>query len=160
MKHAMFGSLAAFITNLAHDRRSRIQSENRERLIATTALLIRVATLGGEMSEARRRSLFDVLRSRFGLDDSAISQLIDDAEAANRGAVDLYRFTRQLNETVDDQGRRQIVQMMWELIFADGGVSELESNIIWRAADLLGVSSRQRIELRQNVAAEKVVAAQ
>ncbi|MGB8639985.1 MAG: hypothetical protein WCD30_17895, partial [Pseudolabrys sp.] len=34
-------------------------------------------------------------------------------------------------------------------------VNEFESNIIWRTADLLGVSSRQRIELRQQVAVDR-----
>ena len=39
--------------------------------------------------------------------------------------------------------------MMWEMVYADGLVSEFERNLIWRAADLLGVSSRDRIELKQ-----------
>jgi uncharacterized tellurite resistance protein B-like protein len=42
--------------------------------------------------------------------------------------------------------------MMWEIVYADGRVTEFEYNLLWRAADLLGVSSRERIELRQQVA--------
>ena len=42
--------------------------------------------------------------------------------------------------------------MMWELVYADGHVSEFEENVVWRAADLLGVSSRERINLRRRVA--------
>ena len=45
--------------------------------------------------------------------------------------------------------------MMWQVIYVDDRVNEFESNIIWRTADLLGVSSRQRIELRQLVAADR-----
>jgi uncharacterized tellurite resistance protein B-like protein len=45
--------------------------------------------------------------------------------------------------------------MMWQVVYADEHVNEFESNIIWRTADLLGVSSRQRIELRQRVAADR-----
>jgi len=37
---------------------------------------------------------------------------------------------------------------MWELVYADGQVSEFEDNVVWRAADLLGVSSRDRIDLQ------------
>jgi uncharacterized tellurite resistance protein B-like protein len=47
--------------------------------------------------------------------------------------------------------------MMGEVIYAEGSVNEFEENIIWRAADLLGVSSRQRVELRQQIAADRVV---
>jgi uncharacterized tellurite resistance protein B-like protein len=42
---------------------------------------------------------------------------------------------------------------MWETVYADQRVNEFEENLIWRAADLLGVSSRQRVELRQRVVA-------
>jgi uncharacterized tellurite resistance protein B-like protein len=42
--------------------------------------------------------------------------------------------------------------MLWEIVYADGKVSEFEDNLIWRAADLLGISSRERVELRRQVA--------
>ena len=44
---------------------------------------------------------------------------------------------------------------MWEIVYADNRVTELEDNLIWRAADLLGVSGRERIELKQRVAARR-----
>jgi uncharacterized tellurite resistance protein B-like protein len=44
---------------------------------------------------------------------------------------------------------------MWQIVYADGRVSEFESNLIWRAADLLGISSRDRIELGHRVASEQ-----
>ena len=55
--------------------------------------------------------------------------------------------------SVDEEGRLRIVEMMWELVYADGQVSEFEDNVVWRAADLLGVSSRDRIDLKHRVAA-------
>jgi hypothetical protein len=55
---------------------------------------------------------------------------------------------------LDDEGHHRIVEMMWEIIYVDGSVNEFEDNMIWRAADLLGVPSRQRIELRQRIAAD------
>jgi hypothetical protein len=35
-------------------------------------------------------------------------------------------------------------------------MNELEDNIIWRVADLLGVTTRQRVELRQQIAPDRV----
>jgi uncharacterized tellurite resistance protein B-like protein len=49
--------------------------------------------------------------------------------------------------------------MMWELVYADGQVSEFEDNVVWRAADLLGVSSRDRIDLKRRVAATQAMPA-
>ena len=73
---------------------------------------------------------------------------------AENEAVDLYRFTSLINRTLDEPGRLGIVEMMWEMIFADGRVNEFEDNLMWRVADLLGVSSRDRIALRRRVAGE------
>jgi uncharacterized tellurite resistance protein B-like protein len=150
----MFEAIKAAISTLLEDARAQNQLDNQDGRLATASLLIRAATVNGEMSVTRRRALHAVLRSGFGLDDLSTVQLIDDAAAAQRSATHLYHFTRQLNDVLDDEGRRRTVRMMWEVIYAEGSVNEVEANIIWRVADLLGVSSRRRVELRQQVAGE------
>ena len=66
--------------------------------------------------------------------------------------MDLYHFTSVIMRSVDEEGRLRIIEMMWELVYADGQVSEFEDNVVWRAADLLGISSRDRIDLKHKVA--------
>jgi len=95
------------------------------------------------------------LKSRFALDDAATEELIDVGTLAENEAVDLYHFTSLINRSLDEAGRIGVVEMMWEIVFADGQVNEFEDNLMWRAADLLGVSSRERIAARQRVAGEK-----
>jgi len=153
MGRTMFGALKTLILRLADDAGSSGQRESGHCRLATAALLMRVATVDGEMSEARLIKLHAVLQSRFALDDAATAHLIDQAAAADRSAVDLYHFTRELTGALDDDGRRHMVRMMWEIILADGRATDSESNIVWRAADLLAVPARQRIELRQRIAA-------
>jgi uncharacterized tellurite resistance protein B-like protein len=150
----MFASLKNFMASLVEDTRLQ-KFDDRDCRLATAALLTRVATVNSEMSQARRDKLHTVLKSCFGLDDVATAQLIYDAATADRSAVDLYHFTRRLNNLLDNEGRQRTVKMMWQVVYADKRVNEFESNIIWRTADLLGVSSRQRIELRQRVAADR-----
>jgi len=45
--------------------------------------------------------------------------------------------------------------MLWEMVYADGQVTEFEDNVVWRAADLLGISSRDRIDLKHRVAEQQ-----
>jgi uncharacterized tellurite resistance protein B-like protein len=149
----MFESLKSLIAGLAAGAGRPDQFETAKGQLATAALLVRVATADGDMSEAKRAKLHAVLKSGFGLDDPATARLIVDATAADRSAVDLYHFTRQLNDVLDDEGRRRVIKMMWEVILVDGTANEFASNTIWRAADLLGVPSRQRIAIRQRLAA-------
>jgi uncharacterized tellurite resistance protein B-like protein len=155
----MFGSLKNFVSSLVQDARPLNQVDDKDCRVAITALLIRAATVDSEMSETRRGKLHAILKSGFELNDLATVQLISDAAVADRSAIDLYHFTRQLNNILDDEGRRRVVKMMWEIIYVDGSANEFENNIIWRAADLIGVTSRQRIELRQQIAADKAALA-
>jgi uncharacterized tellurite resistance protein B-like protein len=125
--------------------------------LAAAALLIRVATVDSAMSTHKRAILHAVMTYRFGLDDAAAAQLIEEAEEADRRAVDLYHFTSRINRTLGEEGRRRIVEMMWDIIHAGGRASEFADNIVWRAADLLGVPSRERIELRRRTAARAAI---
>jgi uncharacterized tellurite resistance protein B-like protein len=120
--------------------------------LAATALLVHVISLDGEPSELEKRKLHSLIESRFGLDPGTADKLIASATLVEGEAVDLYHFTSVIMRSVDEVGRLRIVEMMWELVYADGQVSEFEDNVVWRAADLLGVSSRDRIDLKHRVA--------
>jgi uncharacterized tellurite resistance protein B-like protein len=120
--------------------------------LAAAALLVHVMSIDGNVSDKEMRTLRGLLQSRFALTDPETEELIDAATAADREAVDLYHFTSLLNRSLDEEGRKRMVEMMWEIVYADGQRSEFEDNVIWRAADLLGISSRERIELRRSVA--------
>jgi uncharacterized tellurite resistance protein B-like protein len=108
------------------------------------------------MSDLKRDQLHAVVKRQFGLDNATTDELLAEGTEAERAAVDLYHFTSLINRSIDDEGRRHIVEMMWEIIYADGRANEFESNLMWRAADLLGISSRERIELGQRVASRRV----
>ncbi len=96
--------------------------------------------------------LHALLKRRFELDDAATGRLIDAATVAEQEAIDLYHFTSLLNRTLDEESRLRLIEMMWQIAYADGRVTEFEDNLIWRAADLLGISSQNRIALRRRVA--------
>jgi len=149
----MLDSLKIFLADLAGGSRHQGHFVEHDYRLAAAALLIHVTTLDSAMSEPERDRLHAILKSTFALDDAATIELIDEATAADREAVDLYHFTSLINRSLDEDGRRRMVEMMWEIVYADGRVTEFEENVVWRAADLLGVTSRERIELRHRVAA-------
>ncbi|ABE61494.1 protein of unknown function DUF1332 [Nitrobacter hamburgensis X14] len=123
--------------------------------LAATALFVHVISLDGKPSGVEIRKLHDLIESRFGLDPGTADKLIESAALVEGEAVDLYRFTSVLMRSLNDEDRLRIVEMMWELVYADGRVSEFEENVVWRAADLLAISSRDRIELKHRVAGKR-----
>jgi uncharacterized tellurite resistance protein B-like protein len=147
-------SIKSLISNCAAD--SAPQSKDEKARLAAAALLIRVATADSEMSERKRRGLHAIVKAGFELDDAAATRLIEDGCIAERKAIDLYQFTRQIKDAFDEEGRRRVVHMMWDTAYIEGGLNGFEANIIWRAADLLGVSTRQRVEMRQQAAADRL----
>jgi uncharacterized tellurite resistance protein B-like protein len=150
----MLDTLRQFIADLVSPTadRSRAFDETDYRL-AATALLVHVISLDGAPTAIEKQKLHSLLESRFKLDPGTADQLIASATLVEGEAVDLYHFTSVIMRSVDEEGRLRIVEMMWELVYADGQVTEFEDNVVWRAADLLGVSSRDRIELKHRVAA-------
>ena len=126
-------------------------NENDYRL-AAAALLIHVMSVDGQETGAEQDMLQELLKRQFDLDDDAVDELIAAATAADREAVDLYSFTSLINRSLDEDGRRRIVKMMWEMVYADGRMNEFEDNVVWRASDLLGISQRDRVEMRIEVA--------
>ncbi len=127
--------------------------------LAAAALLVHAAAIDGDISDAERDKLHAVIKQQFELDEATTDELVAEATAAENEAVDLYHFTSLINRFLDEDGRRRVVEMMWEIAYADGRVDDFESNLIWRAADLLGISSRERIELGHRVANRRGAAA-
>src|SRR6267154_4650070 len=155
----MLDGLRQFITDIvspgAHESQTFDDTGYR---LAATALLVHVISLDGEPSDLEKRKLHSLLESRFKLDPGTADQLIASATLVEGDAVDLYHFTSVIMRSVNEEGRLRIVEMMWELVYADCQVSEFEDNVVWRAADLMGVSSRERIELKRRIAGRQSTA--
>jgi len=149
----VFDAIKSFVADLASGDKPASGFDDNDYRVAVAALLVHAASVDGSASEAECDMLTALLKRRLGLDDAAAARLIEYATAAEQDAIDLYRFTSILNRTLNEAGRRRIVEMMWEIAYADGTVTQFEDNLIWRVADLLGVPSQERIALRQHVAA-------
>lgn len=147
----MLDRLRQFIADIAAPAGQERMFEESDYRLAAAALLVHVVSLDGRPSEVELHKLKSVLAQGFELDSATADKLIAEATVAEGGAVDLYHFTRVIMRTVNEQGRQRIVEMMWELVYADDRVTEFEENVVWRAADLLGISGRDRVNLRHRV---------
>jgi uncharacterized tellurite resistance protein B-like protein len=150
----MFDSLRKLISEIGEGGKHPSRFEDDDYRLAAAALLVHAASIDGNVSDVERNKLHGVIKQRFGLDDAATDELVAEATAADQQAIDLYQFTARLNRSLDEPARARVVEMMWQIVYADGIVTEFEDNLIWRAADLLGVSRDERIALRERVAAE------
>jgi uncharacterized tellurite resistance protein B-like protein len=150
----MFEAFKSFVSEFVEGGNHPNQFAEDDYRLAAAALLVHAAAIDGEMTASERDKLYSILKQSFALDDAATAELIAKATAAEQESVDLFHFTHSLNRALNEGGRARVIEMMWQIVYADGRRDELEDNLLWRAADLLGVSPQERIALRRRVGGE------
>lgn len=147
----MFESFRKLIADFSEDGKHPHRFDENDYRLAAAALLVHTAAIDGNVSASEESRLHAVIKQRFNLDDETTDELVAEATEAEQQAIDLYQFTARLNRSLDEKGRARLVEMMWQIVFADGAATEFEDNLIWRAADLLHVPREERIALRERV---------
>lgn len=118
--------------------------------LAVAALLVHLAAVDGSMQDSERQAIRGALMDHYDLDEASVEKLIREAARRDAEAVDFYKFTSGLTQ-LDMDDRIEIIRMMWTVVFADRQNHELEDNMVWRIAELIGVSGRDRTILRNQV---------
>jgi uncharacterized tellurite resistance protein B-like protein len=151
----MFRTISDFVAEITGGGRHPDTFADGDYRLAAAALLVHVATLDQDFDDEERSKIKETLVDRFELKRDEADTLVAAALEADRKAVDLYHFTSVLNHALDDDGRKRIIEMMFEVAYVDGKLSEFEDNVVWRASELLNVSPRERVELRRRVRDER-----
>ena len=124
---------------------------NHEPRLAVAALLVHLAAVDGSTSDAERDAVRNTLLVYYALGENEVDTLVGEATKRDSEAVDFYRFTSAITQLPEEE-RIEIIRMMWQVVFADDKNHELEDNMVWRIAELIGVSARQRTVLRNQMA--------
>jgi uncharacterized tellurite resistance protein B-like protein len=118
---------------------------------AAAVLLAIAARLDGRTGPAERQTIRRMLQERLGVTDADADGLLEDAEAEAADSTDFYRVTRIIKDRLDVDGRVSIIEMLWEVAYADGAVHDYEANLVRRVAGLLHVDDRAAGEARKRV---------
>ena len=148
----MFDALRDIMRTIGAIEPERSRLPQNDVRTASAALLFHVIDADGVVTEDERTRMRQVLSEEFGIDAAEAERLAAAGQAADEGAVDLFHFTSVLKDRLEEEDRIRFVEMLWEVTFADGEVHELEDNLIWRVADLLGVSTRDRMLMKREAA--------
>ncbi|WP_315926165.1 TerB family tellurite resistance protein [Mesorhizobium sp. SP-1A] len=148
----MFERMLSFLKDLPGATGHRPGREDDAR-IAAAALLYHVMAADGVRHDAEWERFKTILAETYSVSGAELDALAAAGEKADSEAVDLYAFTSVLKRHLDHDARKAFIGLMWELVYADGELNELEDNTVWRVAELIGVESRDRVEARRRVAA-------
>ena len=122
--------------------------------VATAVLLIEVARADFIVDPSEKLRLRELLEQQFNLPAQELDALLEEAEADADRMVSIQHVTRLLNEHYDHAMKRRVVEMMWQLVYADGEKDHYEEHLIRQVADLLYVSHSEFIQARHKAEAE------
>lgn len=144
----MLEQIRAFLSGLGgDDNSSRPDTSNPD--VAAVALFYHVISADGVVDRAESETLRKMIAEEYADSSTSAEALLKAGEKADRESVDLYAFTSVLNRSLDLEGKAHFIELLWRLAYADGHRHELEDHVVWRIADLMGVSSRERVLARQ-----------
>ena len=121
--------------------------------VAAVALFFHVIGADGVVDESESAKLKSMISEEYGVSGDEMRRLIEAGEQADKESVDLYAFTSVLNRSLEPEAKVHFIELLWNLAYADGYRHELEDHVVWRIADLMGVSSRERVLARQRALA-------
>lgn len=144
----MLARLKLFVARLEAGKAPR-SAPRDELATAVAVLLARAATLDGRMDADERLVMVERLSARFGVAKDDMDQVLDDAVSAADRMVDLYGLIRTVKEHMDEEGRIELMEALWEVVYSDGDLHEYEAQLMRRMAGLLYVSDRDSGEARK-----------
>ena len=116
--------------------------------IAACALFLEMANIDGEFSADERRNILAILGKDYQLPAEYATELAEAARQELEGSIDLWRFTNLINRNYSLAEKIQIIELMWEIAYADGKLDKHEDYLVHKLAKLLHLTHPQLIEAK------------
>ncbi len=119
--------------------------------LATAALLFEMLRADDDEHPDERSAIERVLRDQFELSEEETLELsrLADQEAAE--AASLYQFTGLINDHFTPEQKVSVVEMLWQVAYADGSLDPYEEALVRKIADLIYVPHRDFIRAKHRV---------
>ena len=122
---------------------------------AVAVLLLRAASIDGSKDEVEILSIKRLLKKQFNLDDDKMEILLSGAAKEEEESVDLYKWSKIINDNYSKEKKNIVFSMMCEIIIADGLIDPFESSLIRRLSGLLYISDKEAGFIRKKISEAK-----
>jgi uncharacterized tellurite resistance protein B-like protein len=129
-------------------RESREEGDVR---IAACALFLEMANIDNEFAEEERQQILSMLQDEFGVSQEHATEMAREAAAQLEGATDMWRFTNLVNENYSREEKSRVVELLWQVVYADGRLDAHEDYLMHRMGKLLRLTHRELIAAKLRV---------
>ena len=117
--------------------------------LAVGALLVVAATRDDVFDAAEAIAIERILRERFDLSEEQTKGLLAAATTKAAESLELFGFVRRIMQEMDEAERVEVIEMLWEVAYADGVLDPHEDALIRRVAGLIYVTDHERSAARR-----------
>jgi uncharacterized tellurite resistance protein B-like protein len=137
--------------NQTGGKTTALPHSHEEQALAAATLLVEAACLDGDYSDEEAETINQLIRDRFSLGKAEAESLLSLALEFQDQAVELHKFTNQVKQNFSHDERIHLIEMLWEVAYADGVLHDYEANLLRRIGGLIHVSDRERGDARRRV---------
>lgn len=127
--------------------------------LSVALLLLELGRADFEFAEVERQRILKLLGQRYGLDPAQAQALLLQAQGAGREAVSLYDYARTLNARFDAAAKYQLMEMLWQVAWADGRLDPNEEYLLRKLAGLLYIPDADYIRAKLAVMEQRGIKA-
>ena len=136
---------------LASRKNTSVSADDDELKLASAALLLEAACMDGHVDKTEIATVVSLLEEHFDLSASEARELVDTGREALADSVELYGFTRTIKNSFNHDDRVRMIEMLWQVVYADGVLHDFEANLVRRICGLIYVSDRESGVARKRV---------
>lgn len=136
----MYKNIKSFFSTLLSDAESQTGEGKKHSVeLIMAALMIEMARADRMVTAAETEQILTILEKQFTLSPQEQTDLLALGEDHADHATSLFEFTTRLKELLSLDERETLVELLWQIAFADGVIDKYEEQLVRKVADLLHV---------------------
>lgn len=132
---------------------SAVMEQGRRLQLAAAAVLVEAASMDGQVDPVERLRITQVLARHFTLSATEAADLLAEASQLAAQSVELSGFAKTIKDGFDFDDRIRMIEMLWDVAYADGQLHDYEANLVRRIAGLIHVPDQDAGAARKRVMA-------
>jgi uncharacterized tellurite resistance protein B-like protein len=114
-------------------------------------LLVEAANIDGKIEQIEINKISEVLVDSFQEDPFLVEKELKQCLDELNDHKSLHFYTSRINKLFENRKKLLLIEILWEIILADGLVHDFESNLIRRLAGLLYISDIDSGKIKKKV---------
>lgn len=145
----MIDRIAALWQGLSSSGEDAASAPPEDPKLAAAVLMVEVARMDETIDAEERDRIVELVAWKFDLNQAEATSLVAEAERVTQGPAHWHRFATPLRDQLSESERIQIVDLLWDIVYADGQLHHLEMSLMRRVSSLLNISDADSGAARQ-----------